>query len=187
MVFLRQAVHVSDSWDLVGQVFTLCFSVTCIYTWASQAASGRVCLPGQETQEMGFHPWVGKIPCRQKWQPTPVFLPGKSYGQRNPVGCSPWDRKEWTWLNDWGCMHIYLYIFYLVLFSSCWCTSIWPIVLSDILGILTLSKALLLHWFHIYIPLPFFQAFFLFLPASFFPFFPVLILPSLCSFNFYSL
>ena len=26
----------------------------------------------------GFDPWVGKIPCRRAWQPTPVFLPGKS-------------------------------------------------------------------------------------------------------------
>ena len=30
----------------------------------------------------GFDPWVGKIPWRRKWQPTPVFLPGKSHGQR---------------------------------------------------------------------------------------------------------
>ena len=27
-------------------------------------------------------------------QPTPVFLPGKSHGQRNLVGYSPWGRKE---------------------------------------------------------------------------------------------
>ena len=31
---------------------------------------------------------------RRKWQPTPVFLPGKSHGQRNLVGYSPWGRKE---------------------------------------------------------------------------------------------
>ena len=41
----------------------------------------------------GFNPWVGKI-CRRKWQPTPVFLPGKSHGQRNLVGYSPWGCKE---------------------------------------------------------------------------------------------
>ena len=29
-----------------------------------------------------FDPWVGKIPCRKKWQPTSVFLPGESHGQR---------------------------------------------------------------------------------------------------------
>ena len=31
---------------------------------------------------------------RRKWQPTPVFLPGKSHGLRILVGYSPWDRKE---------------------------------------------------------------------------------------------
>ena len=30
-----------------------------------------------------FDPWVGMIPWRGKWQPTPVFLPGKSHGQRS--------------------------------------------------------------------------------------------------------
>ena len=42
----------------------------------------------------GFDPWVGKIPWRRKWQPTPVILLGKSYGQRSLVGYSPWDHKE---------------------------------------------------------------------------------------------
>ena len=27
---------------------------------------------------------------RRKWQPTPVFLPGKVHGQRSLAGCSPW-------------------------------------------------------------------------------------------------
>ena len=30
-----------------------------------------------------FNPWVGKVPWRRKWQPTPVFLSGKSHGQRS--------------------------------------------------------------------------------------------------------
>ena len=37
----------------------------------------------------GFNPWVGKIPWRRKWQPTPLFLPGKSHGQRSLVGYNP--------------------------------------------------------------------------------------------------
>ena len=32
---------------------------------------------------------------RRQWQPTPVFLPGKSHGRRSLVGCSPWGREEW--------------------------------------------------------------------------------------------
>ena len=35
----------------------------------------------------GFDPWVGKILWSRKWQPTPVFLPGKFHGQRSLVGC----------------------------------------------------------------------------------------------------
>ena len=31
---------------------------------------------------------------RRKWQPTPVFLPGESHGQRSLVGYKPWGRKE---------------------------------------------------------------------------------------------
>ena len=44
--------------------------------------------------DLKFDPWVGKVPWRRKWQPTPVFLPGKSQGQRTLVGCSSWGRKE---------------------------------------------------------------------------------------------
>ena len=39
-------------------------------------------------------PWVGKIPWRRAWQPTPVLLPGESHGQKSLVGYSPWGRKE---------------------------------------------------------------------------------------------
>ena len=41
-----------------------------------------------------FDPWVGKIPWRRKWQPTPVFLLEKSHGQRRQAGYSLWDGKE---------------------------------------------------------------------------------------------
>ena len=39
----------------------------------------------QETQEMRFDPWVGKIPWRRKWQSTPVLF-GESHGHRGLVG-----------------------------------------------------------------------------------------------------
>ena len=47
-----------------------------------------------------FDSWVGKIPWRRKWQPTPVFLPGESQGQRSLVGCSPGGSQSQTRLND---------------------------------------------------------------------------------------
>ena len=37
-------------------------------------------------KRLRFDPWVRKIPWRRKWQPTPVFLPGESHGQRSLVG-----------------------------------------------------------------------------------------------------
>ena len=40
-----------------------------------------------------FNPWAGNIPWRRKWQPIPVFLPGKFHGQRSLVGCSPWAHR----------------------------------------------------------------------------------------------
>ena len=42
----------------------------------------------------GFDPWVGKMPWRRKWQPTPVFWAAESHGQRSWVGHSPWGGKE---------------------------------------------------------------------------------------------
>ena len=42
----------------------------------------------------GFDAWLGKIPWRREWQPTLVFLPGKSHGQRSLAGYSPGGRKE---------------------------------------------------------------------------------------------
>ena len=42
----------------------------------------------------GLGPWMGKIPWRRKWQPTPLFWPGKSHGQRSLAGYSSCHRKS---------------------------------------------------------------------------------------------
>ena len=42
----------------------------------------------------GFDPWIRKICWRRVWQPTPVFLPGESHGQRSLTGDSLWGHKE---------------------------------------------------------------------------------------------
>ena len=59
--------------------------------WASQVALVVKNLPANAGRLKGhrFNPWVGKIPWRRAWQPTPVFLPGKSHGQRSLAGCRP--------------------------------------------------------------------------------------------------
>ena len=58
--------------------------------------------PTCKCRRPGFNPWIGKIPWRRKWQPTWVFLPGKSHGQRSLVGYSPWGCKRIGHdLNNW--------------------------------------------------------------------------------------
>ena len=50
------------------------------YSWASLVAQMVNNPPTMEES------WVGKIPWRRAWQPTPVFLPGESHGLRSLVG-----------------------------------------------------------------------------------------------------
>ena len=51
-------------------------------------------------QETQFDPWVGKIPWRRKWQPTPVFLPGESMDRGAWPATVRGVAKSWTQLND---------------------------------------------------------------------------------------
>ena len=63
-------------------------------------------------QYLGGSLGSGRSPRRRKWQPIPVFLPGKSHGQRSLVGYSPWDHKEMntiSLLNNNKDIRLYMY------------------------------------------------------------------------------
>ena len=62
----------------------------------------------KKCKRLRLDPWVGKIPWRRKWQPTPVILPGRFHGQRNLVGPSPRGHKE----SDYNWAHIYTLLYY---------------------------------------------------------------------------
>ena len=64
-----------------------------ISMWLSCKESACQC------RRRGLDPWVGNIPWRRKWQPPPVFLPGKSHGQGNLVGYSHGVGKSRTQLS----------------------------------------------------------------------------------------
>ena len=64
--------------------------------WLSGKESACQC------RRCGFNPWVWKIPWSRKWQPTPVFLPGKFHGQRSLVDYSPWSCRVG---QDWATPH----------------------------------------------------------------------------------
>ena len=95
--FSRPRDQTRISWDscTAGRFFTIwtryvkCCRVKQGLPWWLRGQS--VCL---QCRRPTFDPWVGKIPWRRKWQPTPVFLPGEVHGQRSLVGHSPWGHKE---------------------------------------------------------------------------------------------
>ena len=68
--------------------YSNCLYLLTFYRWLSRKESAC------QSWRLGFNPWVRKIPWRRKRQPTPVFLPGKSHGQRSLADYSPWGCKE---------------------------------------------------------------------------------------------
>ena len=99
-----------------GETFCVCVCV-CVCVCAGGA---RVFPGGANSKEPvsqcrrykrpGFDPWVGKIPWRRAWQPTPVFLPGESHRQRYLVGLHG-VTKTWTGLKQLG-MHTHSHDIY---------------------------------------------------------------------------
>ena len=68
-----------------------------------------------------FFCWSKLFIWTRKWQPTPVFLPGKSHGQRNLTGYSPWGHKEsdtTVWLTQQFILIVKCYLY--ALMTSWW-------------------------------------------------------------------
>ena len=84
------------------------FDITCLRMMSPVhfLAGPVVKTPCPQCMGHRFDPWVGKIPWRWKWQPTPVFLPGESHGQRSLVDYSPQGRKEWD-TTERVCVHMH--------------------------------------------------------------------------------
>ena len=61
----------------------------------------------REFKRCGLNAWVRIIPWSRKWQPTPVFLPGKLHGQRSLAGHKESNMTEW--LSKYTYIHIYIY------------------------------------------------------------------------------
>ena len=79
----------------------------------------RTCLPCRKAGRCGFDPWVRKISWRRKWQPTPVFLPGKSNGQRGLGAIVHRVAKSWTQLSTHPHTHTHTHTRPLCELGSC--------------------------------------------------------------------
>ena len=77
-----------EEWLWADQIQIQDFLILKLPWWLSVKESACQC------RRYGIHPWFRKIPWRREWQLTPVFLPGKSHGQRRLAGYSPWGHKE---------------------------------------------------------------------------------------------
>ena len=84
----------------VAHLFPYCIAKIylklCIILWGLPRGSVVKNQPANvgDAGDGGFDPWVGKTPWRRKWQPSPIFLPGKYLGQRSLAGYSLQDMTE---------------------------------------------------------------------------------------------
>ena len=78
-----------------------------IHLWYSDKESTCQC---RRHKKHRFDPWVGKVPWKRRWQPAPVFLPGKSHGPRSQSHC---ERDLLHWLYGYiflsGILKFYLF------------------------------------------------------------------------------
>ncbi|XDA89333.1 hypothetical protein R6Z07M_018977 [Ovis aries] len=80
-------LHTRSLWSYLR----VCLFISWLPWWLSSRES---IFQGRRFKRHGFDPWIRKILWKRKWQPTPVFLLGKSHGQRSLVGYSPWGCKR---------------------------------------------------------------------------------------------
>ena len=104
--------------DLQESTYMWFFSINTYYAttglprwhWAPQAGKEPAC-QRRRRKRQGFALWGEKIPWKGAWQPTPVFLPGESLGQRSLVGCSLWQHTEAD-MTVWLSLHARYYMFH---------------------------------------------------------------------------
>ena len=98
----------TNGWEKVACVLS---HFSCVWLIGGDSGKESSC-QCRRPKKWEFDPWIGKIPRRRVWQPTPVFFPGESHGQSSLVSYGPWSAKRkhegdfyWSWVNpgiDWS-------------------------------------------------------------------------------------
>ena len=89
-VIISRSIHVAAD----GLISLFLWLGNIYYTYIGGASGKEPTCQFRRHKTCGFNPWIGTIPWSRKWQPTPVFLPGESQGQKSLEGYSPWSSKE---------------------------------------------------------------------------------------------
>ena len=86
----------SKSWTAmdVTMFYELWIFEVCLTSWKMTLVIKNPPANAGIIRDAGSIPRFGMMPWRKAWQPTPVFLPGESHGQRSLAGYSPWSHKE---------------------------------------------------------------------------------------------
>ena len=107
---ISNAIHLCSQLYLIGK---LCYYMTIegykwlyYYMWVSLVAQTVKRLSAMQETRVWSLGW--EDPLKKEMQPTPVFLPGKSHGQRSLIGYRPWGCKE----SDTTSLSLSLYLLY---------------------------------------------------------------------------
>ena len=84
------------------------YTHTHIYIGFLVAQMAKICLQCRRPE---FDSWVGNIPWRREWLPTPVFLPGEFQDRGAWQAIVHGVTKSFTQLSDWGYIHLYIHIY----------------------------------------------------------------------------
>ena len=120
----------------------------------------KICL---QCKRPRFDSWVRKIPWRKKWQPTPVFLPGESRGQRSLAVYSPWDHKESDTTEQLTPLSLFTWCCTFYKFGHMSCIHLY----STIQSIFTARNILCARFIHLFLPNPWQPLYFLLSPLFF--------------------
>ena len=105
LIEVQQTYNIIIVSGVMNSIFVYCLLYMCIHNVCIRKGNGTPLLYSCLENSMDRRAWQATVPgvarvghnletkpppWRSKWQPTPVFLPGKVHGQRSLAGCSPW-------------------------------------------------------------------------------------------------
>ena len=93
-------VNLAKSWIFIRRDFFNWALIPIVWGFPGGTSGKELTCQCRRHKRRDFYPWVETISWSRKWQPTPVFLPGESHGQRSlkgysPQGCTESDTTEW--------------------------------------------------------------------------------------------